>query len=168
MIYLDDYRDVTVVQNYDRPHMTNRDRKRACRERANTNIIYFSFLFAISFVLAIVAYATGCYFLSIFSVAWIIIYYTLVALAATRRPLDDAIYLLVDRMTKQDDDFGTTQCIFVLYQPELNTYCKIEADYHIYRDALIGDWIYMYRIEDDIYVIPEYPNLEWRERRCFH
>lgn len=169
MIYLDDYRDVKIIPNYDRPRMTKEEERKSRRELLKMNIVYFAFLFAIGSIFAAVAYATGDYVLSAAGAVWVLVYYILALCISAKHPArDGAIYLLVDKIMAADEDIGLTQCIFILYHQETDAYCKIETDYHIYRDAAIGDWIYMYTTEDDIYMIPEYPNVKWQERRRSH
>ena len=169
MIYLDDYRDAIVVPNYDRPHMTKEEERKSRRELSKMNIVYSTFLFAIGSIFASVAYATGDYVLFTAGVVWILVYYILALCISAKRPArDGAIYLLVDKMMTTDEDIGLAQCIFILYHQETDAYCKIETDYHIYRDMAVGDWIYMYTTQDDVYIIPEYPNVKWQERRCVH
>lgn len=169
MIYLDDYRDAKIIPNYDRPHMTKEEERKSRRELSKMNIVYSTFLFAIGSIFAAVAYATGDYVLFAAGVVWILIYYILALCISAKRPArDGAIYLLVDKMMTTDEDIGLAQCIFILYHQETDAYCKIETDYHIYRDMEVGDWIYMYMTQDDVYIIPEYPNVKWQERRCVH
>lgn len=169
MIYLDDYRDAKIIPNYDRPHMTKEEERKSRRELSKMNIVYSAFLFAIGSIFASVAYATGDYVLFTAGVVWILVYYILALCISAKRPArDGAIYLLVDKMMTTDEDIGLAQCIFILYHQETDTYCKIETDYHIYRDMEVGDWIYMYMTQDDVYIIPEYPNVKWQERRCVH
>ena len=169
MIYLDDYRDAKIIPNYDRPHMTKEEERKSRRELSKMNIVYCTFLFAIGSIFAAVAYATGDYVLFTAGVVWILVYYILALCISAKRPArDGAIYLLVDKMMTTDEDIGLAQCIFILYHQETDAYCKIETDYHIYRDMLVGDWIYMYTTQDAVYIIPEYPNVKWQERRCVH
>ena len=169
MIYLDDYRDVRITPNYDRPRITKEEERKSRREFLKMNIVYFTFLFAIGSIFAAVAYATGDYVLFTAGVVWILVCYILALCISARRPARaGAIYLLVDKMMTTDEDIGLAQCIFILYHQETDAYCKIETDYHIYRDMEVGDWIYMYTTQDDVYVIPEYPNVKWQERRSIH
>ena len=169
MIYLDDYRDVKIVPNYDRPRITKEEERKSRMEFIKVDIVYFTFLFAIGSIFVAVAHATGDYVLFTAGVVWILVYYILALCISARRPAHDGtIYLLVDKMMTTDEDIGLAQCIFILYHQETDVYCKIETDYHIYRDMAVGDWIYMYTIQDDVYVIPEYPNVKWQERRSEH
>ena len=168
-MYLDDYRNVNVTPNFEKPRITKEDTKKGKRELFVADLICYFFIFTIGTIFSSIAYATGDAVLSTFGVIWLQVYVILTFVISARHTSHDgSVYLLVDKIMTTDEDIGLTQCLFILYNDETDTYYKTETMYHIYRDALVGDWVFMYMTEDNIFVIPEYPNAKWKERRCLN
>lgn len=166
-MYLDDYRSVDVTPNFEKPRITREDARHGRRELFVSNMICYFFIFTIGTIFSSIAYAAGDYVLSTFGVVWLQVYIILIFVMSGRKTVHDgSVYLLVDKIMETDEDIGLTQCLFILYNDETDVYYKIETTYHIYREAMVGDWVFMYMTEDNIFVIPEYPNVGWREKRC--
>lgn len=166
MMYLDDYRNVNVTPNFEKPRITKEDAKHGRHELFVSNLICYFFIFTIGTIFSSIAYATGDYVLSTFGVIWLQAYIILIFVMSARKTTHDgSVYLLVDKIMSTDEDIGLTTCLFILYHEETDAYYKIETVYHIYREAMIGDWVFMYLTEDNIFVIPEYPNAGWKEKR---
>lgn len=167
MMYLDDYRNVDVTPNFEKPRITREDARHGGRELFVSNMICYFFIFTIGTIFSSIAYATGDYVLSTFGVVWLQVYIILIFVMSGRKMVHDgSVYLLVDKIMATDEDIGLTQCLFILYNDETDVYYKIETAYHIYRESMVGDWVFMYMTEDNIFVIPEYPNVGWKEKRC--
>lgn len=166
MMYLDDYRNTPVVPNYEKPRLSRRDIRNGKYERFYHDLVSILFLSSASCVLFFIALATGDYRQAVMGLSWLAAYIILVSLLSVRRGTKEGcVYLLVDRIMELDEDIGLTQCLFILYDGETDVYYKVETTYRFYREARVGDWIYMYVTEDNIFVIPEYPNAAWLERK---
>lgn len=166
MMYLDDYRNIPIVPNYDKPKLSKRDIRIGKHERLYHDLVSLLFLSAVAVVLFLIAYATGDKTQTVIGSVWAIVYIICVGLLSMKRNTNDGtVYLLVDKIMELDEDIGLTQCLFILYDEDTDTYCKIETAYRMYREALIGDWVYMYYNDDTVFVIPEYPNMTWLDRK---
>lgn len=165
-MYLEDYRNIPIVPNYDKPKLSKRDIRIGKHERLYHDLVSLLFLSAVAFLLFLIAYATGDKTQTIIGSVWIIVYVVCVCLLSIKKNTNNGtVYLLVDKIMELDEDIGLTQCLFILYDEDTDTYCKIETIYRIYREALIGDWVYMYYNDDTVFVIPEYPNAAWLSER---
>lgn len=161
-MYLEDYRNVPVVPNYEKPKLSKKDIRIGKRERLYHDIVSLLYLSAACCVAFLIAYATGDKIQTVLGTIWLTCYMVCVCMMSVRHNTKDGItYLLVDKIMELDEDIGLTQCLFILYYEDTDTYCKIETVYRVYRGAQVGDWVYMYYDDENIFVIPEYPNAAW-------
>lgn len=165
MICLDDYRNIQVDPNYEKPKLTKIDMQIGQDESKSINFVICVFLFCIGLAFAAIAYSLGTYTLSMIGVLWFIAYYSIIFIIAGSNPKQDGVvYLLIDKIETLDDVTGKTDCLFVVHNMEADVYHKVDVSYIVYRDARIGDWIFMYANRNNEFIIPEYPNKLWNER----
>lgn len=166
MMTLDDYRNIPVSPNYEKPRLLKKDIRHGKYERFYHDVVSILFLTSVACVLFFIAMATMDLRQACMGFLWLLAYILMTCLLSVRRNTKDGyVYLLVDKIMELDEDMGLTQCLFILYEEDKDVYCKVETDYHLYREARVGDWVYMYATEDNIFVIPEYPNAAWLERK---
>lgn len=163
MLQLEEYRKFQVHPNFERPHMTKRDLRMSRNELSSMNIIACVFLASVSVTFVAMAFATGTYFLPTLGAVWLVSFYTLVVVMADARARQSGnIYLLIHKEIVTDPEIGTSDCILIAYQPDTDMLHKVDTTYHVYREAVIGDWFFMFVNSDNEYTIPEHPNVEWK------